>query len=131
MVLEFEQTFIEPCTHDTQYHEQTPAVQNVFAKDVQAFVDTVEVMGNPFLEDSKELLVLDTKDIMPETVVESVKTAHMIGQSQYDKYAQEILQDCSKSITDRIHRNSLPLFSTPSKQPRSKYQQQISLLKND
>ena len=35
-----------------------------FQKDVLSLVSAFEEMGNPFEEDSKDLLVLDTKDIM-------------------------------------------------------------------
>lgn len=131
VVTEFEETFIKSNTEDTRHHEQIPGVQSSFAKDVRALVDTIEAMGNPFLEDSMDMIVLDTKDVMPEIVAESVTNAHQIGQSQCDKYTQQILKDCSKSITDTIHRNNLQLFGTPSQKPRSKVQQQISVLKND
>ena len=42
-----------------------PSVQNAFFKDVQALISILEEMGNPFTEDSTELIVLDTKEIMP------------------------------------------------------------------
>lgn len=34
-----------------------------FAKNVQNPVEVIEEMGNPFLEESKDLLKLDTRDI--------------------------------------------------------------------
>ena len=78
-----------------------------------------------------ELLVLDNKDIMPGIVVESVKNAQQIGQSQYEEYTKQILRDCSKPVTDTIHRNNLSLFGTPSQKSQSKAQQQLVSLKND
>ena len=36
-------------------------------------LSVMDELGNPFLEDSKDLIALDTKDIVPGRVVESVK----------------------------------------------------------
>ena len=55
-------------------------------------------MGNPFTEDSTELIVLDTKEIMPECVVQAIKTAKQKGQSQHDQFVEERLVKCSKAI---------------------------------
>ena len=79
---EFESTFevTKPC--DKRHHEQTPSVQKAFFKDVQALNSVLEEMGNPFTDDSTQLIVLDTKDIMPEPVVQAIKTAKQKGQSQ-------------------------------------------------
>ena len=90
VVTEFEETFMKSKTENVRHHEQSPGVQYCFAKDVKALVDTIEEMRNPFLEDSMDLLVLDNKDIMPGIVVESVKNAQQIGQSQYEEYTKQI-----------------------------------------
>ena len=131
VVTEFEETFIKSNTEDIRHHEQIPGVQNSFAKDVRSLVETIEEMGNPFVEDIMDLLVLDNNDVMPDIVVKSVKNAQQIEQSQYEEYTKQILKDRSKPITDTIHRNNLPLFGTPSQKSPSKVQQQISSLKND
>ena len=131
VVTEFEKTFIRTSKEDIRHHEQMPGVQSTFAKDVKSLVDTIEEMGNPFTEDSTDLFVLDSKDIMPETVVESVMKSSQIGQSRYDEYTEQILKESSKTITDTIHRNNLPIFGTSSQKPRTKSHQQISSLKND
>ena len=83
------------------------------AKDVNVLVAMIEEMGNPLLEDSMDLLILDNKDILPESVVGSVKNTYQIGKLQYDKYKQQILKDCIKPNTDTIHKNNLPLFRNP------------------
>ena len=46
------------------HHEQQPRVQSVFLKDVQSLTIVLQDMGNPFLEESNDLLVLDTTYIM-------------------------------------------------------------------
>ena len=61
------------------YHEQQPEVQSAFLKDVQSLTLVLQDMGNPFLEESNDLLVLDTKYIM-ESVAGTVKKVETIGQ---------------------------------------------------
>ena len=73
-----------------------PSVQNTFSKDVQALISVLEEMVNPFTEDNTELIVLYTKEIMPECAVQAIKTAKQKGQSQHDQFVQERLVKCSK-----------------------------------
>ena len=77
------------------------------------------------------MIVLDTKEIMPECVVQVIKTAKQRGQSQYDYFVEERLVKCSKAITDTIHCNKLPLFGTTENPASSKTRNQISVLKSD
>ena len=129
-VREFESTYDVRKTADTRHHEQVPSVQKAFAKDVQNLIGVIEEMGNPFYEDSADLLVLDTKEIVPKCVVEAVSGAKAKGQSMYDKYVEERLDKRSKPITDTIKRCNLPLFGTPEKRQSSKTSNQVADLKS-
>ena len=106
-------------------------VQKAFFKYVQELISVLEEMGNPFTKDSTELIMLDTKEIMPECVVQAIKTAKQKGQAQYDHFVEERLVKCSKAITDTIHRNKLPLFGTTENPVSNKTRNQISVLKSD
>lgn len=64
MIHEFEESTSRLVKEDLRHHEQVSSVQVSFMKDVTSLVNAFEEMGNPFEEDSKDLLVLDTKDIM-------------------------------------------------------------------
>ena len=77
-------------------------------------------MGNPFREDSTDLLVLNTKDIVPKPVVEAVSATKEKGQSMYDTYIEERLTKRSNAITNTIQLCNLPLFGTQEKRPSSK-----------
>lgn len=57
-------------------HEETLGVQKSFVKHVN------DLLGNPFLEKSDELLTIDTKDVMDRRVVASVCT-QKLGNKQY------------------------------------------------
>ena len=43
-----------------RHHEQQPGVKSAFLKDVQSLTVVLQDMGNPFFEESNDLLVLDT-----------------------------------------------------------------------
>ena len=76
IITEFEeQTTKQQSAGDLRHHhhDQQPGVQAAFLKEVKALVAVLEEMGNPFLEDSLDLLVIDTRDIMDTQVAETVR----------------------------------------------------------
>ena len=81
IIQEFEETSAKEVSEEKRrHHEQTPCIQTVFKKDVLSLVSAIEEMGNPFQEDSTELFVLDSKEIMDEMVVKAVREVVSIGQ---------------------------------------------------
>ena len=130
-VTEFERTYDVGRPDDTRHHEQVPSIQEAFARDVKSLISVIEEMGNPFCEDSADLLVLDTKAIVPNCVVEAVSGAKIKGQSMYDNYVEERLNKRSKPITDTIQRCNLPLFGTPEKRTSRETGNQVADLKSD
>ena len=92
------------------HHEQKRYAQLSFAQSVQALTATIEKMGNPFIESSGDLLILDSRNII---VVDTLCHIEKLGQDQYEAYVEERLINQTKPITDPIKRNSLPLFSSP------------------
>ena len=47
---------------NTHHHDQTRSVQSAFAKYVHSLVSVIEDLGNPFEEESFDLLFLDSKE---------------------------------------------------------------------
>ena len=88
-------------------------------------------MGNPFAENSKDLLVLDSRNLADPAVIDTWRQIKSLGQEQYDTYVNERLVNQTKPITDPINRNNLPLFSRPPVREKSRAQIQRSSLKND
>ena len=60
-------------------------------------MSAIENMGNPFEEDSTDLLVLDSKEIMDDTVVKAVKEVLSIGQDQCKAFVKERFQEYNRS----------------------------------
>ena len=53
--------FFRQKPNDNRHHEQVPSVQKAFAEDVKNLVNVIEEMGNPFCEESDDLILLDQK----------------------------------------------------------------------
>ncbi|CAE1246682.1 unnamed protein product [Acanthosepion pharaonis] len=51
----------------SHHHEQSPTAQKAFFEKVHRLTSVIEEMGNPFSEESTDLLSLDTKDIADPT----------------------------------------------------------------
>lgn len=110
---------------------KSAAVQAAFKKAVLSLVSAIEEMGNPFQEDSTDLLVLDWKEIMDETVVKAVREVVSIGQDQYKAFVKERFQERTKPITEAIKKNKLPLFKQQPQKNQTKDKQKVAALKSD
>ena len=71
---------------------------------------------------------MDSEEVLGADVIETVKTAHKIGQAQYVQFVKERFKDRSKAITDPIHKNKLPLMSRKNVQ---KKKSKLASLKDD
>ena len=91
----------------------------------------MEYMGNPFTEESSDLLVLDSRNIADAAVADTVQQIEQIGVEQYEAYVDERLVNQRMPISDSIKCNNLHLFSRPLVKGKSNKQQQIPSLKNN
>ena len=85
-------------TSESQHHDQTKSTQVTFAQHVKCLVGVMEEMGNPFLEESKDLLRLNTRDIVDEAVASSICQATERGKEQFQAF-----------VTNRLIEGSTPL----------------------
>ena len=105
---------------DSRHHEQQPGVQTAFLKEVKALVTVLEEMGNPFLEHSQDLLVIDTRDIVDTQVADAVRRIITLGEEQYTEFVTQRLERCTTPITHPLPKNKLPLFSRPPVKSKTK-----------
>lgn len=94
LIEEFEVNYLDRGTGKTartnlKHHEHTVSAQVKFAKEVCALVQVMEYMGNPFMEESDDLLVLDSRDIADPDIVQTVRVIEKTGQEQYEEYMTE------------------------------------------
>jgi len=132
VVTEFEQA--SGCHEDYnvfRHHEQTPAQQIAFIKQVSSLVSTIENMGNPFLDDGNELYALDTHNVCDISVVKTVETVESVGCEQFNTFVQDRLIACTTAINSPLPRNKLTLFKTAASKPRKRAVTKLQLLRND
>ena len=67
-------------------------------------------MGNPFMDPSGDLFVLDTRVVAECTIVESVQTIQKIAQQICDSFYQDHLIARTKHLNDTITNAKLPPF---------------------
>ena len=116
----------------TKHHEEDKSTQISFAKDVKSLISVIDVMGNPFTDESGDLLVLDTKDLADTSVVKRVEEVETLRREQFETFVKERLSEKkTKNMHDSTKKNKLPLFRSPRQKEPSKDKQQISSLKSD
>ena len=71
---------------------------------MKSLANTIEEMGNPFTENSNDLLVLGSKDLADPAVINTVRQIEKLGQEKYDAYVSERLVSQTTSISDPIKR---------------------------
>ena len=88
-------------------------------------------MGNPFLEESCDLLVLDSQVIADSACVETVRNIEKIGQEQYSHFMKSRVIERTASLFEPIKRNNLPLFNKQQTASGSNPKETIKSLKSD
>ena len=135
VISEFESSILAQTSRNKndnlKHHGETPSIQSAFRKDVKALVTTMEERGNPFLEESEDLVVLDSKEILPQDAVTRFRKAEATGKKQYNTFVDERLKQQKKSIFDPIERNKLTVFSCPVSKGTSADKQKLISVKSD
>ena len=116
---------------DFRHHEEIKGVQDAFVKEVKSPRATIEEMGNPFMESSENLLVLDTHDIADSSVTDTIKNIVKNGKRQYEEFVTKRLVKRNKSLLDPIQTNKNVLFSCPPLKTVSKKKMQIATFKQN
>ena len=131
LMSEYEEECFAKFEEEYFHHEEGLSAQKRFKDHVSNLHDVFCDMGNPFCDSGNELLVLDTRNVMDDSVITTVRTITTLGTEQYNQYYKDVVTDCKKSIHTPIKKNKLALFRCP----RPKLQKQkvagMDLLKND
>ena len=85
-------------SQDFRRHDQRPGVQKAFLQDVKSLKATIDELGNPFRETSRDLLVLDTRDLADQSAVETLYKLADTGTKQYHNFVQDRLVDKKKPL---------------------------------
>ena len=129
MVEEFEEVIF--ASESQNHHENKPAIQSAFAKDVVNLVSSFEELGSPFKEVGGVLIALHTKDVMNEEAVRTVRTVRQLGEQQFKTFLKERLEDKTRLLKDALKKNNLPTFNVQEKKLVFKGKAKIIVLKED
>ena len=108
------------------HHEEYPSFQKVFTEQVKK---VIEDMGNPFEEDSSDLIVLDTHDIMDSKVSDSLKSLESLGDTKFVEFVNRI--KTPSMFYEPIKKNNIALFSRQCSPPLSKEKAAVQNMKED
>jgi len=87
-------------------------VQNAFRKDVCSLVNVTVELGNPFEEESDDLLVIDSKKNADPSAVEAVKKAQQINQQQFQTFTKVTSPPVVVILVSRLRKTSTFLCCT-------------------
>uniref|UniRef100_UPI00358E9C5E uncharacterized protein n=1 Tax=Myxine glutinosa TaxID=7769 RepID=UPI00358E9C5E len=105
--------------------------QVAFLKNVKSLILTMKTMGNPFRDTSGDLLVLDTREVVDSSVVDSVRKMKLLGENQHNEFFKSRLVERTTALNDRITKNNLPLFRWRPEKEKSRTQEQLLSMKRD
>ena len=115
LVDEFERALQLTNNNDQRHHEQTAAHQKRYKEDLGSLKRKLSYLGNPFADESEELLCLSTKVVASTEVVNTVVHAKEMGKAQYLEFVHERLMQRSKPLSDPIKLNRVALFRNQNK----------------
>ena len=99
---------------NSNHHVQRPGIQSSFLAQVSKAVEVIADHGNPYADKTKDLYTLDSKIIMPENVVETLKTIESTGIRLHEEFVEKRLKDDTSHFNDTIPRNAFSLFKSSS-----------------
>ena len=102
------------------HHEQYSKFQLDFKADVSSLVDAFDQLGNPFLEESGDLIDLDQSLIMPPEVVKSMRDIERTGAELFKSFMEKRIMSQEEAFTGTIPKTNLKLFKTCRSEPGRK-----------
>ena len=69
----------------------------------------MEHLGNPFEDESKDLIVLHSKELAGPSAAEAVRKVKQIGEHQFEAFTREHLVERTKTVNETIPRNMLQM----------------------
>ena len=92
-----------------KHHVQSPSVQQIFVAHTKALVIAFQEAGNPFDENSHEVVIIDTREVRPNNVARSIMGAHGEGKKQHADFVAHRLQSTAVAFHAPIKMNKIHL----------------------
>ena len=100
-------------------------------KMVQDLSTIFKNIGNPFTEDSENLLNLVTKAVLPEDVTNDICQQSVLGQALFDDFVQDRIKSNNTSLWAPLKKYQLKTWKTCGKKVKLKVDEKVLELKED
>jgi hypothetical protein len=132
LVQGFEDTFLEESNEDSLFHHSEDlSSQKRYKAKTTSFKNVVNQYGNPFKDIHSDLVTLDSRNCLDPLVVQTIRNLKRNGQSQYEDYRTQVLEEQTQSIHTPIKRNTLYLPRTPMKRTKTKDGSKLEIHKSN
>ena len=92
-----------------KHHDHSPSVQQRFFAHTKALVIEFQEAGNPFDADSHVVVIIYTREVMPDNVARSIMGAHGEGKKQHADFVEHRLQSAAVAFHEPIKMNKINL----------------------
>ena len=97
-------------TQHTSHHEESERAQKVFLENVEKLSQAMNDMGNPFQEESRDLLSLDSKDIADPTAAALIGTHLEKGKVRFQEFMKGLEGEEESTFYEPIKKNRVDFF---------------------
>lgn len=118
LLQEFEKEFIPEVVNQQKHHVVGFSSQKAFKEQAKNLIQSINEMGNPFLDGADELLMLDTRNVIDESVVKTVRTVEALSTKPTMNQSSRTVHALYMSPTRRI-----PYRSSDVQHPRPRTRQ--------
>ena len=109
-----------------EHHDFSNSLQSIFHKEVKSLLSALKDVGNPFDNDSNDLIDLETKIVVPETIAQNLYKLEYVGEKQFRDFFEQRAWKRSVPLSDTISKNELSLFKTVRSYSASKKDEQLN-----
>lgn len=97
-------------------------------KHVHSLVDVFEKYGNPFTEESQDLILSDSRDKVGYYVTETISNIQRIEKEQFQAFLSNWLISKEESLYNPFKENKFSIFSTPKRRKGDSQKNEITIL---
>jgi hypothetical protein len=112
------------------HHEEGCASQDRFQRHAKDLLEVLLSKGNPFEEDSDDLVMLDNKLCESAAAAVSVCMVESIRQEQYNNFRESVLESNDTLLTSPIKQNNSLLFHQKKTQNKTAIKQKMQHFKH-
>ena len=119
----------EGVNHVQEHHDFSNSVQSIFHKEVKSLLPALKDVGNPFADDSNNLLDLETKIFVPEMIAQILHKLENVGEKQFQDFIEQRVWKRSGPLSDTISKNKLSLYKAVGSYSASRKDGQLNTAK--